>query len=380
MKNISLIGCTGSIGKQVIDVVSRNPEKFNIVCLVANTNADLLYEQTKLLKPEICVLRDMAVASKVCFDLDGVDFYKGEEGVELASTYEKADLVVVAVTGFAGLKITLSALNSGKQVALANKESLVVGGQLVTKLAREKGLDIIPIDSEHSALWQGLNFKRNAKYKNLILTASGGPFLKKSEDELKAVTVKEALCHPNWNMGKKITIDSATLLNKGFEVLEAMWLYNAPLEKIKTIIHPESIIHSMVEFDDGAVMAQMSYPNMRLPISLALTYPERVYCGLESLDFDRLSSLSFIKLERKKYKCYDLALTCGEKGGILPCVLNGAGEVAVSAFIEEKIPFLAIGEMIEKTLSKFANREVESYENLLSVDLEARRITSEFIK
>ena len=279
MKTISLIGSTGSIGRQVCSVVRRHSDKFKIESIVANSSADLFLAQVKEFMPKYAALADEEAGKRIASEIpDGVTFAYGEKAAEEGVAY--GDVAFIAATGFAGLKYSLKATELKKDIALANKETLVCGGELVMNKIKGAGIDLMPVDSEHSALWQALSFRANTPFKRLIITASGGPFYHYTDEQLKAVTPESALKHPTWQMGAKITIDSATLLNKGFEVIEAKWLYDAPLEKIHTVVQPESIIHSMVEFDDGCVMAQMSYPTMELPIQLALTYPQRFDCGL----------------------------------------------------------------------------------------------------
>ena len=379
MKSISLIGSTGSIGRQVCSVVRRYPDKFKIESMVANSSAELFLEQVKEFMPKYAALADekagKAIADKIP---DGVKFAYGEQATEEAIAY--GEVAFVAATGFAGLKYSLKAAELKKDIALANKETLVCGGALVMDKIKGAGIDLMPVDSEHSALWQALNFRANAPFRRLIITASGGPFYAYTKEQLQAVTPASALKHPTWQMGAKITIDSATLLNKGFEVIEAKWLYDCPLEKIHTIVQPESIIHSMVEFDDGGIMAQMSYPTMELPIQLALTYPQRFDCGLKPLDFEALGAIRFLPLERKNFPCYDLALKSAEMGDNYPCALNGAGEIAVRAFLEERISFPAIAETIEAALLKTERVKPDSYEALKATDERARALAKEYIQ
>ena len=309
---------------------------------------------------------------------DGVRFFYGEKAAEEAIAY--ADTAFVAATGFAGLKYSLKAIELKKDIALANQETLVCGGELVMNKTKGAGIRLLPVDSEHSALWQALNFRKDTPFKRLILTASGGPFYGYTQEELKKVTPMSALKHPTWQMGAKITIDSATLLNKGFEVIEARWLYDAPLQKIHAVVQPESIVHSMVEFADGSVMAQMSYPSMEMPIQLALTYPQRLDCGLKPLDFETLGAIRFLPLERKRFPCYDLALTALEMGDNYPCALNGAGEVAVRAFLEEKIGFTEIAEILSGVLEGTERIKADSYTALKETDMRARAKATELIK
>lgn len=378
MKTLSLIGSTGSIGRQVCSVVRRYPEKFCIRSLVANSSADLFLEQIHEFKPQYAALADEQAGKKIADKIPaGVKFAYGEKAVEEAVEY--SDVAFIAATGFAGLKYSLKAIELKKPIALANKETLVCGGELVMSKVKEAGIDLMPVDSEHSALWQALSFNANTPFRRLIITASGGPFYSYSQEQLKTVTPASALKHPTWQMGAKITIDSATLLNKGFEVIEARWLYDAPLSKIHTVVQPESIVHSLVEFDDGGILAQLSYPTMELPIQLALTYPERFDCGLKPLDFETLGAIRFLPLERKRFSCYDLALKSLEMGDNYSCALNGAGEIAVGAFLKGKIPFLGIADIIEKVLEKTERMQPDSYAILLETDKRARAQALEMI-
>ena len=378
MKEISLIGSTGSIGTQVINVVRRYPEKFHIQSLVANASAEAFLRQVRECRPAYAALVSVEEGKKIA-DLipEGVTFAYGKEAALQAVHY--GDTAFIAATGFAGLQYSLKAIQAKKDIALANKETLVCGGELVMGKIKGAGTRLMPVDSEHSALWQALNFRLNAPFRRLIITASGGPFYGKTKAELANVTPASALKHPTWNMGAKITIDSATLLNKGFEVIEAKWLYDCPLEKIHTVVQPESIIHSMVEFEDSGILAQMSYPTMELPIQLALTYPERLDCDLKPLDFETLGAIRFLPLERKAFPCYDLALVAAEKGDNYPCALNGAGEVAVRAFLDGRIGFLSIAETIESVLEKTERMRVDRYEALEETDARARAIARETI-
>ena len=378
MKTISLIGSTGSIGRQVCSVVRRYPDKFQIKSIVANSSAELFLQQVKEFMPEYAALADEKAGREIAAQIPaGVKYGYGEKAAEEAIAY--GDVAFVAATGFAGLKYSLKAVELKKDIALANKETLVCGGELVMKKVQESGIDLMPVDSEHSALWQALNFRANAPFRRLIITASGGPFYAYTQEQLKNVTPMSALKHPTWQMGAKITIDSATLLNKGFEVIEARWLYDAPLEKIHTIVQPESIIHSLVEFDDGCVMAQMSYPTMELPIQLALTYPQRLDCGLKPLNFEELGAIRFLPLDRKRFPCYDLALTALEMGDNYACALNGAGEIAVHAFFQGRIAFTEIADTMKVALDKTERMKVVSYEVLKETDARARALAREII-
>lgn len=355
MKNIALIGSTGSIGQQVLGAVRRHPGNLKIVALVAEEWNEKLSQQVSEFTPAF-------------YEAASRDRLRALEAAEL----EEADIVFNAVSGFAGLEYSIKAIQAGKTLALANKESLVCGGDLVMKLAKEKGVDIIPVDSEHSAIWQCLNYTKDTMFKKLILTASGGPFRGFTYEQLEGVTPEEALKHPTWKMGEKITIDSATLLNKAYEVIEAHFLFNAPYFKIETVIQPTSVVHSLVEFIDGSVSAQMAVPDMQLPVQLALTYPRHMLTSVQSLNFKRAMSVEFLPLVAKDYPLYDLAMTCAKDGGTLPCALNAADEVAVKAFVEGKIKFTEIYSTIEKVLSTTVRDEVVSFEQLKEVDHNAR--------
>lgn len=370
MIKISLIGSTGSIGRQVVDVALRHKDKFKIITLAAGGNAKLLEEQANLLHPEVIALADLEKACEIKEIPKGTALYTGENAV-LHAVSEKSDIVFVAVSGFAGLKPTLEGISLGKDIALANKETLVAGGEIVMKLAKEKGVRIIPVDSEHSAIFQCLGFKRDADFRKLIITASGGAFRDLPKEKIEKMNAADALRHPNWNMGKKITIDCATLLNKGLEVIEACRLYNAPLEKVEAIIHPESIIHSMVEFCDGAIMAQLGYPSMEIPIQLALTYPKRYETGVPFLSLAG-KTLHFDNIDTDRFPCFSLALDAYKKGGLYPCAMNAANEAAVMLYLEDKIKFYDIAELISYATEKAQNGEV-TYDNLVFADAEARR-------
>lgn len=356
MKKISLIGSTGSIGRQVIKTVLRHPEEFEIAALVANKQSAEFESQKQLLKPAFSALAS-----------------EDKTGALSAAEYADADIIFNAAGGFAGLEYSLRAVQAGKMLALANKETLVCGGEIIMPLAKKTGAKILPVDSEHSAIWQCLGFECGKPFKRLIITASGGAFRGMTAEELKGVTPEQALNHPTWKMGRKITVDSATLMNKGYEVIEAHVLYNAPYERIETVIQLQSIIHSMVEFDDGAILAQMSYPTMELPISLALTYPERLDTSLSPMDFKRSFSIDFQPMKREDFPCFDLALKCGWAGGIMPCVLNAADEVAVYAFLDGKIAFTDIYKVVEKVCGETVNEKVSTFAQLVNADALARQ-------
>ena len=378
MKEIALIGSTGSIGKQVCSVVRRHADKFKIKSMVANASAEAFLHQIWEFKPEYAVMVDETAGASIADEIpDGVTFRYGKEAGLDAIGY--GDVAFVAATGFAGLAYSLKAIECKKNIALANKETLVCGGELVMRKLQEAGLCIMPVDSEHSALWQALSFRTDAEFDKLIITASGGPFYGWSRERLQSVTPASALKHPTWQMGAKITIDSATLLNKGFEVIEAKWLYHTTLDKIQAIVQPESIIHSMVQFADGGILAQMSYPTMELPIQLALTYPDRYDCALQPIDFAKLGNIRFLPLNRADFPCFDLALKALELGDNYPCALNGAGEVAVRAFLDGRIGFLQIAETMENALSKTERLAVKDYQTLWETDARARALAKEYV-
>ena len=352
MKKIALIGCTGSIGRQTCEVVRRYPEKFCFSAMVAGRDRGGLFRLKEEFSPALAL-----TAAEV-----------GENAERL---FGECDVALIAAGGFAGLSYTLAAIEAGKNVALANKESLVCGGALVTAAAKRKGVELIPVDSEHSALFQALSFRSDTPFHRLVLTASGGPFLHKTREELSHVKAADALKHPTWNMGAKITIDSATMLNKGYEMIEARWLYGADFSRIEAVVHPESIVHSLVYFEDGAAIAQLGYPDMRVPIQLALTYPERLPCERQ-LDLAQIGALHFMRLPEENFPCYTLALQAGKSGGTCPTVLNAAGEEAVQCFLKDGISFTQIAETIEWALNAFPCEQAESYEQLRETDERVR--------
>ena len=359
MKKISLLGSTGSIGRQVIEVCRKFPDKFKIIALCAGRESKLFSEQVKTLAPKYSAT--------------------AQNGAEKLAALDEADIVFNAVSGFAGLKYSVSALSAGKTVALANKETLVCGGQYILNLANICGGDILPVDSEHSAIWQCLDFG-NKLAKKLIITASGGPFRDKNFAELENITPEQALNHPTWNMGAKITVDSATLMNKAYEVIEAHALFGNDYKDIKAVIHPQSVVHSMVQFSDGSILAQMGLPNMKLPIQLALSYPERLEGGARTIDFSSALSLDFQPLDEDKFPCFKLGIAAGKAGGIMPCALNAADEVAVNAFLDKKIAFTQIPQVVEGVLEKTQNASVSSYSDLVEADERAREIAVDIIK
>lgn len=369
MKKIALLGSTGSIGRQVLQVVDRYPDQYQIISLAAGKNAKLLSEQIQKYKPETAALTDPENAFEIASLPQKTTLYTGENAL-LHCILPDADVIFVAVTGFCGFIPVIEALKMGKTVALANKESLIAGGELIEKVKKEHGSKIIPVDSEHSAIWQALAFEPTRPYKRIVLTASGGALRDVPIEKLPLVTKNDALKHPNWKMGDKITIDCATMFNKGLEVIEAMWLYNAPLEKIEVLIHPQSIVHSLVEYADNALIAQLSAPSMEIPIQLALTYPEREYAGVAPLDLTK-QPLEFFKPDLKRYPCFSLALSAAKKGGIYPCAISAANEEAVKLFLADKIGFCDIEKYLENALNKATEMPV-TLQNLIFTDYRAR--------
>lgn len=376
MINIALLGSTGSIGRQVVNTALRHKDKFRIVSLAANSSADILKEQISLIRPEVVALTDSSKAGMITELPKNTLMYTGENAVSHAIT-ENADVVFVAISGFAGLRPTLEAIECGKTVALANKESLVAGGELVMNEAKRKGVKIIPVDSEHSAVFQCLGFETDRKFRKIILTASGGAFRDLDKQTIAGLKAEAALKHPNWLMGKKITIDCATMLNKGLEVIEACRLYNAPLDKVEAIIHPESIIHSMVEFDDGAIMAQLGFPSMEIPIQLALTYPERLNTDVSFLSLAG-KTLSFREIDNDRFPCFGLALESFVQGDNYPCAMNAANEIAVKAYLDDRIKFYDIPKVIGRATEK-CRRAAPTFEALIETDREARAVAAEII-
>ena len=381
-KQIAILGSTGSIGTQALDVIRRHKNLFGVYALTANKNVDLLIKQAQEFLPEMVVITDEKKYPLLKDALNHlpVKVWTGEDALSQIVQEEPVNMVLTAMVGFSGLKPTLSAIKAGKAIALANKETLVVAGDLVTRLALEKGVPILPVDSEHSAIFQCVLGESNNTIEKIILTASGGPFRTYSKEQMAYVTVKEALRHPNWNMGAKITIDSATLMNKGFEMIEAKWLFGLTTEQIQIVIHPQSIIHSMVQFKDSSIKAQMGLPDMRLPIQYALAYPNRVYSDFERLDLNHFSVLSFEEPDKTKFRCLELAYMAAQKGGNMPCILNAANEVAIAGFLEDKISFSAISKVIEQTIEEVSFVASPVLEDYIQTDTEARKKTEEIIK
>ncbi|KQO04386.1 1-deoxy-D-xylulose-5-phosphate reductoisomerase [Paenibacillus sp. Leaf72] len=377
MKKITILGSTGSIGTQTLDVIANDPERFQVVGLSAGSNTDLLIQQAIRFKPSIVCLSTKEAAEAVASSLPaGTRVIYGEQGlIELAGETE-ADIVVTAIMGSRGLPATLAAIEAGKMIGLANKETLVTAGHIVMERARQKGVSIIPIDSEHSAIFQCLNGEDRRSLSQLTLTASGGSFRDRTREQLKGVTVAEALNHPNWSMGAKITIDSATMANKGLEVIEAHWLFDVTYDQIHVLVHPESIIHSYVEFTDHSVIAQLGLPDMRVPIQYALTYPHRYPTPTGRLDLAAIGKLHFREMDFERYPCLRLAFECGKAGQSAPTVYNAANEVAVARFLAGEIEFLDIERTIEEVLTRHPVTVVDTLEAIAEVDSWARRMAA----
>lgn len=380
MKNIAVLGSTGSIGTQTLDVVRSHPELFRVRVLAANSNDELLEAQIREFCPDLAVLADESAWKRLSARYSGpVKLAGGRQAFIDAAAVDGVDTVVTAMMGFAGLEPTMKALDAGKNIALANKETLVVAGELVMKRAREQRVAILPVDSEHCALFQCLQGEKKDTVEKLLLTCSGGPFRGKSREELTGATVAQVLDHPTWTMGKKITVDSATLVNKGLEVIEAKWLYDVRYDQIQVVVHPQSIVHSMVQFRDGAVMAQLGSTDMRLPIQYALTYPERTVSGFERLDFWKMKSLTFEKPDTDTFRGLAFAYEAGQMGGSMPCVFNAANEVAVGAFLQGKIRFLDIYDIIEETMMKTECVLSPTLDELFEEDSRARRFAASLL-
>ena len=343
MKHISLLGSTGSIGKQTLEVVAVNPDKLKVRALAAHRSDELLEQQIRQFEPDIAVLSDKDAAARLAARYHGkTKILAGDEGLLAAATYDGADTVLASMVGYAGLRPTLAAIECGKNIALANKETLVAAGSLVMAAVRKHGVSLTPVDSEHSAIFQSLRGGAEKEVKRLIVTASGGPFRGKKRSELENVTLAQCLKHPNWSMGPKVTLDSSTLANKGLEVMEAHWLFDMPYDKIDVVVHPQSIVHSLVEFCDGSVIAQLGEPDMRLPIQYALSWPDRFDYSFEQLDLVKAASLTFEAPDLEAFPSLKIAVDCGKAGGTLPCAFNAANEEAVNAFLHDKIRYLDI--------------------------------------
>lgn len=380
-KGIAILGSTGSIGTQALEVIEAYPDKFELEVLTAGKNADLLIEQAIKYQPNSVVIDDQSQYLKVKDALakEDIHVYGGSDAICQVVESNEVDVVLTALVGYAGLKPTLRAIDAGKTIALANKETLVVAGELVTQRAREKGVNIYPVDSEHSAIFQCLVGEFHNPIEKIYLTASGGPFRGWKEDQLKSVKKEQALKHPNWTMGAKITIDSASLMNKGLEVIEAKWLFNLRLDQIDVIVHPQSIVHSLVQFEDGSMKAQMGLPDMKLPIQFALTYPDRFKTDFPRFNFMDYPQLTFEQPDRKVFRNLDLAFQAMDMQGTAACILNAANEVTVEAFLKDQIGFLDIGRINEETMLKVRSISKPEYEDFVQSDLEARAFAKQLI-
>ena len=382
MKKLSILGSTGSIGVSTLEIVANHPDRFQVVALTAGNNLELLKQQIETFSPRLVsvMTEESAQLLRRMLPDPKPEILAGVPGLIAAATADDTDMVVAAIVGAAGLVPTAAAIKAGKDVALANKETLVTAGHLIMRMVAEKGVKLYPVDSEHSAVFQSMEGHRSEDIEKIILTASGGPFLTWPSERLADVTIEDALNHPNWSMGKKITIDSATMMNKGLEVIEARWLFDVPASRIDVNIHPQSIIHSMVEYIDGCVIAQLGTPDMKAPIAYALSYPERVSTGVKPLDLTLVSGLTFFKPELTKFRCLKLAYDSLAAGESMPAVLNAANEVAVEAFLTGRIRFVEIPAAIERTMSFHQTHSLGTIEEVLFVDRWARDKTRELLK
>ncbi len=379
-RNIAILGSTGSIGTQALDIVRAHPGNFEIYALTANENVDLLIQQAKEFQPEVVVIANEEkynLLKEALSDLP-IKVWGGSESIAQVVQSEPIDMVLTAMVGYSGLKPTINAIKAGKAIALANKETLVVAGELITALAIENKVPILPVDSEHSAIFQCLTGE-NSPIEKILLTASGGPFRNHTLHQLEKVTKAEALKHPNWDMGAKVTIDSASLMNKGLEMIEAKWLFDVDPDRIEVVVHPQSIIHSMVQFEDSSIIAQLGLPDMHLPIQYALAYPKRLKSGFERLDFFKLQTMTFEKPDTNRFRNLAFAFEAARVKGNMACIMNAANEVAVAAFLKDRIGFLEMSDIIEKTMQKVNFVCTPTYEDYVQTDMEARVVASEFI-
>lgn len=376
-KQIAILGSTGSIGTQALEVIAAHPDKFEVYAITANNSVELLIEQAVRFQPEMVIIANEQHYAYIKKALENypIKVYTGVKAICEMVELPSVDVVLTAMVGYAGLLPTIHAVKAGKRIALANKETLVVAGEIICDLAQQYRSAIIPVDSEHSAIFQCLIGEQNASVEKIILTASGGPFRQKTYDELRQVTTRDALKHPNWEMGAKITIDSASLMNKGFEVIEAKWLFGLKPSQIEVLIHPQSIIHSMVQFVDGSVKAQIGLPDMKLPIQYAFAFPQRIENNYPRLDFAQYARFDFQQPDTSKFRNLAFAYDAMEKGGTMPCVLNAANEVVVAAFLEEKIGFLRMSDIIEKTMQTASWIAKPTYEDYVLADKQARELT-----
>ncbi len=372
-KNIAILGSTGSIGSQALDVISGFPDVFRVTYLTGNSNLSLLLDQTRKFRPKGVVVFSEEAAKQISSKVPGgTEIIVGTDQLSDVVQRDDVDIVVSSLVGFAGLQPTIRAVQAGKKIALANKETLVVAGEIIMPLVAKHQVDLLPVDSEHSAIFQCLIGELPNKIERIILTASGGPFRTKTAEELKSVTLEQALKHPNWTMGNKITIDSATMMNKGLEVIEAHWLFDVPAHNINVVVHPQSIIHSMVEFVDGSIKAQMGMPDMKVPIQYALTYPSRSASAFPRVNFPQLSEMTFFEPDLKKFPCLQLAYDALKEGGTMPAVLNAANEVAVAKFLNREIPFMSIPAMISEAMERHSVTANPSLEDIVEADRSTR--------
>ena len=380
-RQLAILGSTGSIGTQALEVVSEHSDLFEVYALTANNQVDLLINQARKYMPEVVVIaneRKYPELKEALEDLP-IKVWAGADAIAQMVQSEPIDMVLTAMVGYSGLRPTISAIKAGKAIALANKETLVVAGELIMKLAAEHKVPILPVDSEHSAIFQCLTGAYDNSIEKILLTASGGPFRRKTLEELATVTKAQALRHPNWTMGAKITIDSASMMNKGFEMIEAKWLFDVTPDQVQVVVHPQSVIHSMVQFEDGAIKAQLGMPDMRLPIQYAFSYPDRINSSFDRLDFSKCTNLTFEQPDTKRFRNLALAYESMYRGGNMPCIVNAANEVVVAAFLRDEISFLGMSDVIEHTMGQVSFVQTPTYDDYVATDAEARRIASELI-
>ncbi len=380
-RHLAILGSTGSIGTQALEVVDEHPDLFEVYALTANNQVDLLIEQARKYMPEVVVIANETKYPELKEALEDlpIKVWAGSEAIAQVVQMEPIDMILTAMVGYAGLRPTIEAIKKGKAIALANKETLVVAGELIMGLAEEYRVPILPVDSEHSAIFQCLTGAGDNPVEKILLTASGGPFRNKSLEELAHVTKAQALKHPNWTMGAKITIDSASMMNKGFEMIEAKWLFGMTPDQIQIVVHPQSVIHSMVQFEDGAVIAQLGIPDMKLPIAYAFSFPKRLKSMAPRLDFNQYNTLTFEEPDMKRFRNLAFAFEAARRGGNAPCVLNAANEVVVAAFLRDEIGFLRMSDVIEETMGRVAFLEKPTYEDYVRTDAEARRVAAGLI-
>ena len=379
MRNIAILGSTGSIGTQTLQVIEAHPDRFRVEVLTANNNVDLLVQQALKFRPDSVVIanEEKYPLLRDALQHEDIKVYAGAEAIAQVVTLSPIDLVVTAMVGYSGLIPTVNAIKAGKNIALANKETLVVAGELINRLVEEHKVAILPVDSEHSAIFQCLIGEGHSRVEKLILTASGGPFRGKDRQFLETVTPADALKHPNWHMGAKVTIDSASMMNKGFEVIEAKWLFGVKPEQIEVVVHPQSIVHSMVQYTDGCIKAQLGVPDMRLPIQYALTFPERIEADFGRIDFSLCHDLTFERPDRKTFRNLDFAFEAMKQGGNMPCVLNAANEIAVEAFLKEKLSFTGMSDLIENTMAKADYIAKPTIDDYVQTDRASREIAKQ---